>query len=146
MSSRTRRTRRSSVLLTAVCAAALAACHKSVPLVFLLAASMSPTQGSDGQTGTVGQQLPASVVVRVLDQNGSPIGNVVVVWTIIAGGGSLDTGLSTTDAQGDALVHWTLGTVPGVDSLEAYAGVAVQYIVVATARPGPVTTLQKVAG
>jgi len=146
MTSRARRTRPSSVLLAVACTAVLAACHKGAPVAPLVPASMSPTQGSDAQSGTVGQRLPASVVVRVYDQNGSPMGNVVVVWTIVAGGGSLDTGLSTTDAQGDALVNWTLGTVAGVDSLEAYAGGAVSYIVVAKGQPGPVTTLSKVAG
>jgi adhesin/invasin len=130
----------------AALAAALAACHKDSPVAPALPTKIAPTPGSTAQVGTVGQQLAAPVTVQVLDVNGNPMSGVTITWTILAGGGSLDASTSTTDASGNALVHWTLGTVAGVDSLQALVGGAVWVDVGATAQPGAVASLQKVAG
>jgi adhesin/invasin len=127
-------------------AATLAACHKDSPVAPATPARIAPTTGSNAQVGTVGQQLSSPVTVQVLDANGAPMSGVTITWTVLAGGGSLDANTSTTDASGNALVHWTLGTVVGVDSLQALVGGAVWVDVGATAQPGAVASLQKVAG
>jgi adhesin/invasin len=127
-------------------AVALAACHKDSPAAPTLPTKIAPTPGSNAQVGTVGQQLAAPVTVQVLDANGNPMSGVTITWTILAGGGSLDASTSTTDASGNALVHWTLGTVAGADSLQALVGGAVWVDVGATAQPGAVASLQKVSG
>jgi len=147
MSSRTRRFRQWSVSLVAACAAALAACHKDAsPVSPPTPASIAPTQGSSAQTATVGQALPSAVTVTVLDASGTPLSGVGVAWTILAGGGSLSATSATTNADGQATVTWTLGTVARVDSLQATTASALTVVVTATAQPGPVMTLQKVAG
>jgi hypothetical protein len=146
MHSRSHRTRKSSVLLAAALALVAAACHKDSPVSPPTPTQVAPTQGSDAQISTVGQRLPLPVTVRVLNASGSPVRGVTVAWTILAGGGSLDVGTSTTDSTGDALVHWTLGTVARMDSLQASVGTSLSVVVVATAQAGVVASLQKVSG
>jgi hypothetical protein len=90
--------------------------------------------GGNGQIGTVGQQLNNPVVVVVRSASRVPIpGREVVFATTGTGAGAFDPATVVTDAQGKALSHWTLGTVPG-----AYTG---QATVVARddSTPPPVT-------
>jgi len=136
---------RSSAIAAAV-ATVIAACHKDSPVAPIVPTRVSVTQGSDAQVGTAGQRLPSSVTVRALDQNGNPMASVAVSWRILAGGGSLDAAMSTTDAAGDALVNWTLGTAARLDSLQASVGATVSTVVIAIATAGPVTSLKKVGG
>jgi hypothetical protein len=146
MNSGSHRTRKSSVLLATALAVVAAACHKDSPVSPPTPARLAPTQGSNAQLGTVGQRLPLPVTVRVLSASGSPVRGVTVTFTILAGGGSLDVGTSTTDSTGDALVNWTLGTVARLDSLQASVGTSLSVVVVATAQAGAVASLQKVSG
>ncbi len=62
----------------------------------------------DGQSGTVGRELAAPLVVRALDEAGRPVAGRPVVWTA-RGGGSLAGADLATDARGLARVRWTLG-------------------------------------
>jgi Big-like domain-containing protein len=76
----------------------------------------------DAQTGTVGEQLPQPVVVRVTDSHGRPIPGQLVNFHVTAGGGSVFAGSSITDDAGEARERWTLGTVAGAaQQLEARA-------------------------
>src|SRR5215831_17520989 len=72
---------------------------------------------TSGQTGTIGQPLAKPVSVQVTDQAGNPVANAIVTWTVVTGGGSVATGTSTTDGNGNASVIWTLGTTPGDNTL-----------------------------
>lgn len=63
----------------------------------------------DGQTGTVAQPLTDPYVVRVTDEGGLGVEDVVVAWTVTGGGGSI-TESSVTDADGFTSVARTLGT------------------------------------
>jgi hypothetical protein len=73
--------------------------------------SLDVLDGND-QVGTVGQELQNPVVVIVKNTAGVPIPGRQVVFAT-TGAGAFDPASATTDAQGKALSHWTLGTVPG---------------------------------
>ena len=79
----------------------------------LVASSITVSAASNGQVGVVGQPLAQPIVVHVSDQNGASIGNAVVAWTIISGGGSVSQASSLTDVDGNASVTWTLGADGG---------------------------------
>ena len=66
--------------------------------------------GGQNQTGTVGQSLPAPLVVRVITDKNRAVANQPVEFTVISGGGSLTARFDTTDASGLAQSFWTLGT------------------------------------
>lgn len=69
--------------------------------------------GND-QTGNVGETLGAPVVVIVRNTALVPIPNRQVVFASTGEGVSaFDPATAMTDAQGKALTHWRLGTVPG---------------------------------
>jgi len=51
--------------------------------------------------------------VKVGDHYGNPVPNVTVTWSVTAGGGSLASATTTTNANGLATNTWTLGSVGG---------------------------------
>jgi len=67
------------------------------------------------QTGTVGQQLPLPIVVRVVTESQQPIGGrrVAFVLSPASGAGQVDPDTAVTDSEGRASTLWVLGTVPG---------------------------------
>ena len=75
----------------------------------------------DAQSGTAGETLAKSLVVKVADAKGRVLPGVSVAWSIESGGGSLDA-TSVSSAAGLAATHWTLGTVAGAASVRATAG------------------------
>src|SRR5687767_13754264 len=66
----------------------------------------------DGQTGVVADTLAAPVVVTV-SENGLPVAGRVVVFTALAGSGTLIPGADTTGADGFASARWVLGNGAG---------------------------------
>jgi len=75
--------------------------------------------GND-QTGTVGQALQNPVVVIVQNASQAPLpGRQVVFASTGSAAGAFDPDTAVTDAQGKALTHWVLGTVPGTYTGEA---------------------------
>ncbi len=74
----------------------------------------------DNQTGTVGEALAKPLQVKILDNSGNPAANQPVTFTVKAGGGTLDDGVTektvNTNSQGIAQVTLTLGTVAGTDN------------------------------
>lgn len=105
---------------------------RSVALALLLAAcssseappkpaALSATAGSN-LTATVGTATAAAPSVKVTDEGGSPVPNVVVTFAVTAGGGTLQRTSATTDAQGVASAgQWTLGTTAGTNTVTATA-------------------------
>jgi 5-hydroxyisourate hydrolase-like protein (transthyretin family) len=67
----------------------------------------------DHQQGTVGRELPQSLVLRVTDADGDPVPNQTARFVVTAGGGSASPATATSDARGEVRVRWTLGTVAG---------------------------------
>ena len=63
----------------------------------------------DSQTGNFGQPLTAPIKVRVIDKLDRIQSNVPVYFTIVEGGGSVQTASILTDTNGFAQTQWTLG-------------------------------------
>jgi protocatechuate 3,4-dioxygenase beta subunit len=101
----------------------------------------------DGQSGAVGAALPGTLTVRVADALGNPVPGAPVEWTVTAGGGTVSPA-GRTDEAGVARAAWTLGTVPGANTLQARNAAAQGSLAVfrATAVPGPPAVLGRVAG
>ncbi len=62
----------------------------------------------NGQSGTIGEPLGDSLVVRVLDRFGQPVGGVQVTWTAVVGG-SVNPPTSMTSSNGEAATERVLG-------------------------------------
>jgi len=101
--------------------------------------------GVEAQTGTVGTALATPISVKLTD-NSQPVAGEAVTWTVLAGGGTVDAATSTTDPNGDAVAHWTLGTVAGSDTLIATTRDGTTSLITATAVAGPVTSIAAVSG
>ena len=56
----------------------------------------------------VGETVQAAATVT--NASGDPLSGVSVTWTVVAGGGTLGAGASSTGADGVARTTWTLGT------------------------------------
>lgn len=63
----------------------------------------------DGQVGVVAQALPAPLVVRVADADGTPLPNTRVEFRAAPGSGQAQTAFASTDVNGLARTMWTLG-------------------------------------
>jgi hypothetical protein len=74
----------------------------------------------DGQVGTVGQELPAPVVVEVKTDAGQAMPGRRVAFVAAEGvGAGFDPDTALTDSQGQAESRWVLGTAVGVYTAEA---------------------------
>jgi subtilisin family serine protease len=75
--------------------------------------------------------LDSALVVRVLDGAEKPVAGVTLTWTV-TGGGSVSALTSTTDAQGQATVTWTLGSATGTQVVTVtspqIAGASVSFV------------------
>ena len=95
----------------------------------------------DGQIGNAGAQLPQPIVAKVRDHFDNPIPEVSVAWTVAAGGGSVVSATTRTNAQGLAQVNWTLGTSAGPNSVSATIENLNALLFTATARAAGATQL-----
>jgi len=76
----------------------------------------------DLQFGIVGTPLARPLVAKVMDDpTGDPVPGSAVIFSIVAGGGSLDGGsvsiTKISDASGTVSVQWTLGPEPQVEQM-----------------------------
>jgi adhesin/invasin len=102
----------------------------------LTATTIQANSATNSQTGVVGTALAQPVGVIVTDQNGAPLAGATVNWAVTAGGGTVASATSVTDATGTATVVWTLGTTVGTDSLMASIAGGADAIITATAKAG----------
>jgi len=74
----------------------------------------------NGQTGTVGQELPKPLVVGV-ESGGSPVEGHKVAFVVTGdpAAGRLDPDTAVTGPDGRAVARWVLGTAPGSHEVEA---------------------------
>jgi hypothetical protein len=75
----------------------------------------------DGQSGAVGEELPAALAVRLVDGAGEPVAGAVVAFDVTAGGGSVNRRTRRTGPGGRASVRWTLGPEEGEQRVTASA-------------------------
>jgi hypothetical protein len=74
----------------------------------------------NGQVGTVGQELPDSVVVEVKTDGGQALPDRRVAFVVAQGAGAhFDPDTAVTDSKGQAQALWVLGTAVGVYTAEA---------------------------
>ncbi len=84
------------------------------------AASGITAVAGDGQVGTAGAAVGVPPAVSVFDVSGNPVSGATVAFAVASGGGSITGGTAQTDANGHAKVgSWTLGEVPGLNTLTA---------------------------
>jgi alpha-tubulin suppressor-like RCC1 family protein len=96
------------------------ACSTAVGVSAAAADHLIALQG-DGQSGSVGQTLPVSPQVRVVDAFANPVAGFAVAFSVSAGGGSVASSPVTSDANGVASTAYTLGSTPGNHTLTAQA-------------------------
>jgi hypothetical protein len=99
----------------------------------------------DNQEGTVGETLPAPLIVSVRTAGGRPAEEREVEFVTMAGDVEVARDTAITDSEGNATVHCVLGTVPGDYVIRAslidLEGEAQVQEFIARARPGPPHTL-----
>jgi hypothetical protein len=75
--------------------------------------------GGDQQNAAVNTTLPVAFQLLVVNQNGEPLKNVAVNWTITTGGGSLSGTPTLTGDGGMTSVTYTTGPTPGSATISA---------------------------
>lgn len=101
------------------------------------AATISVVSG-DAQTDTIQKTLQNPLVVKVVDRFGNPNAGVTVNWARTAGAGAVSAATTTTDANGQTSVRYTLGAAAGAEAISAsVAGVTAAATFSATALPKP---------
>ena len=92
----------------------------------------------DAQSDTVDVTLAQPFVVEVRDENGAVFEGVPVVFTITAGGGTIEPAIATTDADGRAESRLRLGSDPGTNTVEvSIEGITETVVFSAEAAPPP---------
>ena len=112
---------------------------------------LAPTTLSANSNATItavaGAVVTPSPSVIVRDQNGAPMADITVTFQVASGGGSVSGGTVNTNAEGIATVGaWTLGTVPGQNTLTATSGSLAAVTFTATSTPGVPASIAKNAG
>jgi hypothetical protein len=75
----------------------------------------------DEQTGTVGEPLANPLVVQVLTERDQPAPGLQVAFVLDdPSAGTVTPDTVTTNSQGQAIAHWTLGTIPGSHTVVAH--------------------------
>lgn len=115
-------------------------------VVVPIATTVTVTAATNNQSAVAGQALPQPVDVQVTDGAGTPIQGVVVTWTVLSGGGTVSTATSATDANGDATVVWTLGSVAGTQTLGASIATGASTTITATAIPSGAAAMTITSG
>jgi Tol biopolymer transport system component len=76
-----------------------------------------------GHRASVGSRLPASLAVLASDEFSNPVGGAAVIFSVISGGGTLESESAATNAYGVATSGvWTLGPVLGEQQVLASSG------------------------
>ncbi len=96
----------------------------------------------DQQSAVAGATVPVAPSVVLKDGSGNPVANAQVVFTVASGGGTITGGTATTNVSGIAtLGSWTLGTIPGPNTLKATSGsLSVTFTATGTAIVPPTAT------
>jgi hypothetical protein len=103
--------------------------------------------GGDGQRAPAGRRTANPVAVQVVSRSGRPIEGVPVQFVLPEGAGETEPQSASSDAQGIVRASWTLGGLPGRQSLTISAeGVTSHTVITAEAEPvGANTRLAQVS-
>jgi len=82
-------------------------------------ASLLTIVSGNDQTAVAGSELPADLVVRLVDAQGNGVSGAAVTWVVGTGGGSVAPENTTTDEAGRTSSRWTLGPAPGENRADA---------------------------
>ncbi len=108
-----------AIFLATVSIIAVAACNSGDGPD--IAETVSKVSG-DSQTVFVGKQRTAPLVISVKHADGSPFNGAGINWSIVSGGGSLDSATLTTSADGLAKVTYTSSDTAGTATIRAVSG------------------------
>jgi hypothetical protein len=98
-------------------------------------------------TGTVGTEVQPAPSVRATDEHGRPLAGVAITFKAASGGGTVVGGTVTTGADGSARPgKWTLGPIPGTQTLSAGASGKADVVFTALASVGPVAQITPSSG
>jgi len=124
----------------------LGACHDSTePLPPRGDPDALRVLSGDKQHGIAGQELPAPVVVRLLDTGGNPLPDATITFEIVSVGGSISSAGVRTNSSGMAQTLWTLGPTAGEPQIlqarldDSTTG-AILLVVTVTATADPAST------
>ena len=95
----------------------------------------------DDQEGTAGALLTVPLVVSVSDEDGAAMAGVIVSFAATAGGGTLSSAATTTDANGRAATRLTLGRDPGTNIVSATVEGLASVTFTATGQEDPLVSL-----
>ncbi len=90
--------------------------------LFRVTAAASPSLtivSGQGQQAAAGTRLGDDFVAKVSSQSGEALQGIAVRWTVVDGGGTLDTSESLTNPFGQASNRLTLGSTQGTSTVEA---------------------------
>jgi hypothetical protein len=82
---------------------------------------LAVVQGNN-QMAQAGTELPAQIVVRLVDIDGAPVPDFNVGFVVLAGGGTVNPSAAPTDENGEVKVKWTLGPNESDQSIMATSG------------------------
>jgi YVTN family beta-propeller protein len=106
--------------------------------------AMTAVAGDQAPSVVAGTAVPSAPAVKLVDANGAGMAGVVVVFSVTAGGGTVEGGTARTDVNGVAAVtKWTLGPVAGANTLSAKSGDLPAVTFTATGLPGAASVLAK---
>ncbi len=101
----------------------------------------------DNQTGAAGIAVATPPSVRVVDAFSNPVASVGVNFAVTGGGGTAVGAAATSGTTGIAGVSsWTLGAIPGLNSIRATSGSLPPVTMTATGLTGPAAAIAIVAG
>ncbi len=121
------------------------ALSRSINLAAGLPATLAPAAGNN-QTAPAGTAVPIAPAVRIQDAAGNPVPDVMVLFSVTSGGGSVTGPSVASGADGMARVGgWTLGPQVGPNSLTAAAG-SLSQVFTATGIVGPAARIEIQAG
>jgi hypothetical protein len=89
------------------------------PITIVATAAEITTVAGGAQRANAGSLLPQAVVVRVTSRRQRPVEGILVKFRVADGQGSLEPASAVTDADGRVRTVWTLGDLPGRQTLLA---------------------------
>jgi hypothetical protein len=94
----------------------------SVKVVTISAVAGRPvhaTVNGDNQSAAASTRLAQPLSLSITDEFGNPTAAISVRWSVISGSGSATDSITITNGNGVVTNHWDLGSLIGVQTLQA---------------------------